>query len=165
VQGADGFIHGDLINGAHGAVLTLYLTGLNSVRLWQGQASHTIAQWQLSETQRTEAEALAAMAEGRVWPTDVSGGVDATGRPTAMPTKIIALDLNNPRPAVPSGVPLLIRISVDSTPGLALDQPVFAATLQDPGPQLSIDAKAEKSESFFEVRIPPFRPAPSSTCG
>lgn len=158
VQGADGFIYGELKNGADGAVLTLFLTGLNSVRLWEGQASHTLAKWQLSETQKTEAEALAAMAEARLWPADVSGGgVDATGLPTAMPTKIIALDLNNPRLAVPSGVPLLIRISVDSKPGLALDQPVFAATLEDPGPKSPIDAKAEKSESFFEVRIPPLR--------
>jgi WD40 repeat protein len=60
---ADGFIHGNLVDGPDGAVLTLTLTRLNSEILWQGQAKHTKAEWQLQKVQKEESAKLAAEAE------------------------------------------------------------------------------------------------------
>lgn len=67
VKGADGFIHGELVSGPDGVVLTVTLTGLDSRILWKGEsAAHTLAEWQLRAIQKMEAETLAAKAEARL---------------------------------------------------------------------------------------------------
>lgn len=66
---ADGFVRGELKDGADGVVLTVTLTKLDSAILWQGSAKHTKAEWQLHQVQELEAERLATDAAGLIEPT------------------------------------------------------------------------------------------------
>jgi hypothetical protein len=77
---------------------------------------------------------------------------------TPKATKIVPVDLKGGHLTVPGGTPLLLRIPIDAVPSVILDQPLFSATLDDPGPKSPIDVRAEKSENFFEVRTPPLQP-------
>jgi Flp pilus assembly protein TadD len=63
---ADGFLHGELVNGPDGVVLTLAILTPAGEKKWQGQAAHTLAEWQLRSTQKNESETLAAKAEARL---------------------------------------------------------------------------------------------------
>jgi hypothetical protein len=82
VPEADSFIHGELVDGLDGVVLTITITAMDSTILWEGEAKHSAYDWGNLETRQREARRLAEAAESKLRPTGSkarSSPVEAVG--------------------------------------------------------------------------------------